>query len=312
MAEKRFHIFIREMSPAAQLIASLLVTLIVFALIYPLFLLAGFLAGIDLTALRTVAGGGEAAPDAVKYLQAAQHISLFIVPVLIWSFLNEGTVTGYSGMKRYPQSDHIILIILVSLLLIPVNSYTGYLNSQISLPDWLAGAEEWIIEREESAMHMISEIMWSDNIKGLLINLVVIALIPALGEELFFRGMLQKIIVRLISSGHFAVLITAFVFSFLHFQFFGFLPRLILGIVYGYLFLWSGSVWLPAIAHFINNAIPVIFSYFYGWEVVMVTTTAVTSDKPAIPVFSVIVVVVLMLYCRKTLKEGFSVRSRFS
>ncbi|MFO7574569.1 MAG: CPBP family intramembrane glutamic endopeptidase [Bacteroidales bacterium] len=306
MAEKRFLVLFREMSPAAQLIASLLVTLLVFALIYPLFLLAGFLAGIDLTALRTVAGGGVAEPNAVKYLQAAQHISLFIVPVLAWSFLYEGTVTGYTGIKRYPRSDHIIIVILISLLLIPVNSYTGYLNSRLAMPDWLPGAAEWIVTREKTAMHLISELMRSDNITGLVINLIIIALLPAAGEELFFRGMLQKIFAGLIRSQHFAVLITAFIFSSLHFQFFGFLPRLILGVVYGYLFLWSGSVWLPAIAHFINNAIPVIFSYFYGWELVMETTTAVTSDMPAIPVVSIIIVVVLMLYCRKTLREDFT------
>jgi membrane protease YdiL (CAAX protease family) len=312
MAEKRFPDFFRKMSPATQLIASLVVTLIVFTLLYPIFLLLGILVGIDINALRTVAGGGEAAPIAVKYLQAVQHISLFIVPVLVWSFLNEGTVTGYTGMNRFPRTDHIILVIFLSMAIIPVNSYTGYLNSQVSLPYWLRGVEEWIITREKTAMHLISELMRSDNLAGLIINLVIIAFLPAVGEELFFRGMIQKIFVRLIRSSHFAVILTAFIFSFIHFQFYGFIPRLILGLVYGYLFLWSGSVWLPAIAHFINNAIPVILSYFYGWEVVVETTTEVSVEKTVIPFVSIILVVFLMFFFKNSLKENFSGRSRFS
>lgn len=303
---------VREMSPANQLITSLLVVLFVFALVYPLFLLAGILAGVDLTALRTLADGGEADTGSVKYLQSAQHISLFIIPVLIWSFLNEGSFTGYTGLKRFPRSEHIILAILISFLLIPVNSYTGYLNSHLLLPEWLSGPEDWIAARENTAILLLSELMRADNISGLIVNLFVIALLPALGEELFFRGMLQKILVRLVRSAHFAVFLSALIFSSMHFQFYGFLPRLILGMVYGYFYLWSGSIWLPAIAHFINNAIPVVFSYFYGWEVVMETTTDLTSSQPAIPVVSIIVLVILLVYSRKILQNNLNEPARSS
>jgi hypothetical protein len=312
MAEKRFFVFFREMSPGAQLLASLTVVLLVFAVLYPVFLLAGLLAGTDLAAMEKVASGGVAVPSAIKYLQAAQHVSLFIAPVLVWSFLCEGTVTGYTGMKLYPRPDHILLVILISMLLIPVNSYTGYLNSQVIFPEWLSGAEEWIIAKEETAVNLMSELIRSTDLKGLLINILIIAIIPAAGEELFFRGMLQKILVRLIKNQHIALLLTAFVFSSLHFQFYGFLPRLILGVVYGYLFLWSGSVWLPSIAHFINNGIPVVLAYLYGWESVMETTTAITTDKPSIPIVSIIVLIILMLYFRRLLKSDPTLRSRFS
>ncbi len=310
MAEKRYLITIWEMSPAAQLMACILVALLVFALVYPLFLLAGLLSGIDLSALNRAASGEVADIFSVKYLQAGQHISLFVAPVLVWSLLAEGSVKRYTGLNHTPRYGQIMLVILISLLLIPVNSYTGWLNSRLLLPDWLSGAGEWIDAREKTASYLISELMRSENRSGLIINLIVIALIPAVGEELFFRGMLQKQIARVLRSEQFAVFIMALIFSFLHFQFYGFIPRLILGVVYGYLYLWSGSVWLPAIAHFINNGIPVLFSFLYGWDDVIETTTEISSGRPVIPLFSIIALVVSLIYCRRLLREKISGRAR--
>jgi len=100
----------------------------------------------------------------------------------------------------------------------------------------------------------------------MILNLFIIAILPAVGEEFFFRGVLQKILIRLFKSVHVAIWVTAFIFSAIHFQFFGFVPRFILGLIFGYLFFWSGTLWLPVISHFINNAVPVIMSYIQGME----------------------------------------------
>ena len=100
----------------------------------------------------------------------------------------------------------------------------------------------------------------------MILNLFIIAILPAVGEEFFFRGVLQKILIRLFKSGHVAIWVTAFIFSAIHFQFFGFVPRFILGLIFGYLFFWSSTLWLPVISHFINNAVPVIMAYIQGME----------------------------------------------
>ena len=94
----------------------------------------------------------------------------------------------------------------------------------------------------------------------------MIAILPAIGEEFLFRGVLQKLFCRLFKSDHLAIWLTAFIFSFFHFQFFGFVPRLILGLIFGYLFYWSGTLWLPVVAHFINNAVPTIQAYIEGYD----------------------------------------------
>jgi hypothetical protein len=98
------------------------------------------------------------------------------------------------------------------------------------------------------------------------LNLVIIALTPAIAEELIFRGVFQRIFYNLFRSGHMAIWFTAFLFSTLHFQFFGFIPRFILGLVFGYLYFWSGTLWLPVISHFVNNAFPVVLAYTVGMD----------------------------------------------
>ena len=95
---------------------------------------------------------------------------------------------------------------------------------------------------------------------------MVIAIIPAVGEELLFRGVIQKLFLKWNGKVHLSVWLTAFVFSAVHMQFLGFFPRLILGAVLGYMLVWSGSLWLPIVAHFTNNAFAVLLTYFIGMD----------------------------------------------
>jgi membrane protease YdiL (CAAX protease family) len=136
------------------------------------------------------------------------------------------------------------------------------------LPDWLSGVEKWMTAKEDSVNRVVELIMVPDNFRAMLLNLFMIAVLPAIGEELLFRGVFQKIFYTLFKSGHLAIWITAFIFSALHLQFFGFLPRFILGLIFGYLYYWSGTLWLPVISHFVNNAVSVIAAYIQGLNTV--------------------------------------------
>jgi len=169
----------------------------------------------------------------------------------------------------------------------------------MKLPEWLSGVETWMKGKEDTADRLFELILAPDNIGSLAVNLVMIALLPALGEELIFRGIFQKILTKMFSSGHAAVLVTAFVFSAMHFQFYGFIPRFILGIVFGYLFLWSGTIWLPVIAHFFNNAISVIMSYLQAPELTLVQPEIQVVQKIGSVLFPIVVVSIIMLYFRR-------------
>ena len=176
---------------------------------------------------------------------------------------------------KIPDIKEIGLVILLTICIFPVSSFTGQINSAIHLPSWLSGVERWMIEKEQSADNLIDSIVVSDTFRMMSLNLVIIALIPAISEEMIFRGVLQRIFTRLFKSGHFAILFTAIIFSAIHFQFLGFIPRFILGLIFGYLFFWGRTLWLPIVSHFVNNAFPVIMTYVQGLE-----KTNATPDFP--------------------------------
>jgi len=138
-------------------------------------------------------------------------------------------------------------------------------------------------------MDLTRHLVSTADAEGLLINILILALIPAAGEELLFRGILQPIFRKWTGSGIWAVMITAILFSTLHLQFYGFLPRMILGMVFGFLFMWSGTIWLPFIAHLVNNIMPVIASYYVGWERINEGITEIVPTDAS----SVIIIVIL-------------------
>jgi membrane protease YdiL (CAAX protease family) len=175
------------------------------------------------------------------------------------------------------------------------------------LPDWLSGVEQWMIEKEDNATRLTDSLMTSNTFWIMILNVLVIAVMPAIGEELIFRGIFQKIFYNLFKSGHLAIWFTAFVFSAIHFQFFGFVPRFILGLVFGYLFLWSGTLWLPVISHFVNNAVPVIGAYIQGWEKSNAPMD-ITLWKQIIglPLPIIISIIILLYFRNKNKKEATS------
>jgi uncharacterized protein len=264
MGDFRSHLFQDEKTPLFQLLLFIIVVFVGGAILFSLTVVAGrFMFEIDpdsFNNLESEMGPKESA--FMKYTLVMQQISLFILPaLLLMPIINPHPKLRFPDFKS-PAFNEIILVILLAFCIFPITSFTGQLNSQVTLPDWLSGVEKWMVEKEESAGRVIQIVTFPDNIVTFFGNIVIIAILPAFGEELIFRGVLQKILTRLLKSGNASVWITALVFSSLHLQFFGFLPRFILGLVYGYLFLWSRTLWLPILAHFVNNAVSVAADFF--------------------------------------------------
>jgi membrane protease YdiL (CAAX protease family) len=203
-----------------------------------------------------------------KYLQAFQHLSMFLLPALAIAYFMKGDAWSYLGLKNKPRMTSALLSMLFIVFIIPLNTYLSWLNADLDLPAWLGGLEKWISEKELQSEKLTMILINASGPGALLINILIIALLPALGEEFLYRGVLQKIFTKWLRSGTLAVLLTAFLFSASHLQFYGFLPRFVLGLGFGYIYLWSGNIWLPVLAHFVNNLLPVILSYFMGWDTV--------------------------------------------
>ena len=167
-------------------------------------------------------------------------------------------------------------------------------NMMIPFPDWLLSSDGKSEAIVEAFLKMST--YWD-----LLFTLLVVAVVPAIGEELLFRGYLQQSFSKWLSNPHVAIIVTAVLFSAIHLHFQGFFPRFILGVLLGYLFYWSGSLWLPILAHFTNNAQAVIFSYpTFKVDSGVYSVLSDVEVDPMMALFSFASVVVLLFMFYKT------------
>jgi membrane protease YdiL (CAAX protease family) len=204
----------------------------------------------------------------LKYFQIISQIGFFIVPVLLFSFLIEGKPAGYLRLNVRP--DWIGLLIGIGLIVLstPLINILVEWNKMMRLPESLAGLENWMKSTEAGSEELTKAFLDTASFNGFLVNLLMIAILPAVGEEFLFRGTLTRIFFEWSGNKHVAVIVSALVFSALHMQFYGFLPRFVLGLLLGYLFVMSGNLWLSIAAHFINNGFVVIAAYLFHTGVV--------------------------------------------
>ncbi len=194
----------------------------------------------------------------LKYFQVIQAIGLFIIPPLVLGYLFHGKTTEYLHLNKSVTPSTVLLIFILIFFAGPFINFVGELNNSMSFPSWLSAVEQWMKEAEESAERITEAFLNVKTIPALAFNLFMVAFLPAIGEELLFRGVIQKLFTKMTKNHHWGIWIAAILFSALHIQFYGFVPRVLLGAIFGYLLVWSGSIWLPIIAHFFNNGIAVI------------------------------------------------------
>ncbi|WP_321310675.1 CPBP family intramembrane glutamic endopeptidase [Marinifilum fragile] len=194
----------------------------------------------------------------LKFYQSVYSVGMFIIPPFIIAFLVSKKVREYLFLAESTNVSKVLLATFIIIFSLPMINLLAQLNSHLSLPEFMSGIETWMKNSEEQAKVVTEKFLVMNSTSDLLVNLVVIALIPAIGEELLFRGVLQGIFGKLTNNIHWGIIITAFFFAALHMQFYGLLPRMAMGILFGYLLIWSRSLWVPIIAHLVNNGMAVI------------------------------------------------------
>jgi hypothetical protein len=192
----------------------------------------------------------------IRILQSFQTIGIFIFPSVVLAFMVSSKPWQYLGFKKV----HIRIVLLSSLFMLvslPGINLLASLNALLPMP-------QWMLNMEQTAMEITNALLKTHSPILLFFNIVIVAVLPALGEELFFRGIIQPYVCKLVKNTFWGILIASAFFSAIHLQFQGFLPRLVLGMMFGYLYVWSASIWLPIAVHFINNAAATVLYYFVG------------------------------------------------
>ena len=197
----------------------------------------------------------------IRYIQVVQSIGLFIIPPVICSFLISKKPFRFLQFENKMSFLSIVFIGLTIIVSLPFINYLVLINEKMQLPAYLSNIERWMKQSEENAQHITELFLNTTTIRGLLFNIFMIGLLPAIGEEMTFRGVYQQLFIKAFKNHHIGIIITAFLFSAIHFQFYGFLARFVLGLYLGYLFVWTKNIWYPIVAHFINNSLAVVF-YF--------------------------------------------------
>jgi membrane protease YdiL (CAAX protease family) len=210
-----------------------------------------------------ISGSDAGSIGFMRIIQIASSIGTFILPSIAFAQLEYRGENAYFNMNRTIPSIPSLIAILVIFSFAPPLEYLITLNEHMKLPGILKPVEEWMRSEEDKMAALTRKLLEMHSIRGLVVNMVMIAVLPAIGEELFFRGCIQRTLGRWFRSYHAAVWITAILFSAIHLQFYGFIPRMLLGALLGYLYAWGKNIWLPVLAHFTNNAVSVIASYAY-------------------------------------------------
>lgn len=237
-------------------------------------------------------------------LQFFSQIGLFIIPSILFFFLvrNDNLFSIPKTKISFVLFSLSIAIILFSL---PAIQKMIEWNEAIKLPRIFSGIEIWMKTSEGKAERLTDLFLMRSLISSYLLNIIVIGIVPAVGEEMAFRGILQPLFTRWIKRKHLAVIITAILFSAMHLQFYGFFPRLFLGIVLGYMFLWSKSLWFPILAHFVNNFISITVGFLFASGYIKTNYKDFgTTNNIIMVIMSIISIFVILYFYRQNSKKS--------
>ena len=236
--------------------------------------------------------------------QLLSSILIFILPALITAYFCSNKPIEFLKIKRHINIKVLLLSAIMLFLIAPVIDITSSLNSKIHLPDFLAPVTDWMQKTEEHTAGITEKTLSEEGFFALVTNIFIIGIMAGVAEEFFFRGALTSIITKKIKNPHTVIWLVAIIFSIIHFQFSGFIPRMLLGAFLGYLLYWTKNIWVPVFVHFLNNTIAII-GYKLGFFKLSNESPALISSDTNI--FTTIVAVLagltFFIICKKKIKK---------
>jgi len=203
--------------------------------------------------------GDEKILNFIRGMLLLQFLGLFVIPSLLFAYFSHPRPLQYLGLQKPFRKGYWPVAIVLLVLALPLVEYTGTLNRNINFGNDL---HTWAQGMEEEAAKTVRFMLGTHSVSDLVLNLIFIAGFAAVGEELFFRGVLQRLFIKGTKNAWMGIVLAAFFFSFFHFQFFGFIPRFLLGTVLGAIYWYSGSLYAAIAAHFVYDAFIIVLAYF--------------------------------------------------
>lgn len=222
-------------------------------LIFILLVVFGLCFSSVLSLFLTMLNNGMSKVGMLQLTQICSQVIGFIMPPVLYAAFVHEKPLNYLGFKKLQPWSLLGIIAMFTIL--PFNAIVAEWNEAFVFPERL----EPILRQLQDTASNLTEMMMNNG--SLFVNLLIFGALAAIGEELLFRSVLQKAFIKIFKNVHVGIIFTAIVFSAIHFEFYGFFPRVILGLMLGYMFYISGSIWSSILMHFTNNATIVIL-YF--------------------------------------------------
>lgn len=250
-------------------------------------------------------------PTEISYEGLDRKILMLSNSFLLFFFLipyfvirnNPSYLMSYKKVKLLP----VIMVIFTTVFFIILNAPVIEWNKSISFPSFMSSFESWALLKEKQLESLTIYLVSFENNFEYLIGIIAIAIIPGFCEEYFFRGVLQKNLNLLLKNAHIAILLSSLLFSAFHLQFYGFFPRFFLGVFFGYLFYWSGSLMYPVIAHALNNFLSLTVFYAASSGLFGEDIDISVNSSPEIPLaliaFSIIIFIFLVVILKEKLNN---------
>lgn len=255
--------------------------------------------GVGLTEVQNISQWNANDPRMIYFIRGLlllQFLGLFLIPSLLFAYFSDPKPLNYVGLKQPVKPVFWMLAIVAMFVAIPAVEYVGALNQKMSLG---AETQKWMKNMEEEAAKQIQFMLSKHTPKELILNLIFISLFAGIGEEIFFRGILQRLFIRAFKNPWMGIVLTAAVFSAFHFQFFGFFPRLLLGIVLGAIYWYSGSLWAAMLAHFLYDGFIIVLAYLNPSIVQNSDQSIINTSHLAILGLVSVVLTILILWLMK-------------
>jgi membrane protease YdiL (CAAX protease family) len=242
---------------------------------------------------------GENSVPMMRIAAVLQDILLFIIPALVTAILITRLPATFLAVDKKPKGVAVILAIATMICSIPAMNALITFNDGIHLPQSMAALEAAMRHTEEAAQKSIATLLGGDGIGSLAVSVLIVGVLAGFSEEIFFRGTFLRLLTTGRVNTHVAIWVVAFIFSAMHMQFYGFMPRMLLGAFFGYLLCWSGSLWLPIIMHALNNSLYIIEEWSAGGNEASINTFG-AENMPAVAV-SIVLTIAGLYTLRKSL-----------
>jgi len=257
--------------------------------------------GLEFNQLIQALGDPLSHPEAKIPIYIIQGITTLVGFIAIpWIYLQRVGIhplSHFFQQKVVPGALFLTGVIVICFMV--VNAPFIEWNANVKLPEFLSSFEQWASQNEHLFKELTEYLTLFDSHWEFLLGLVVIAVIPAVGEELFFRGLIQNQFHFLFKNIHWAIWITAVTFSAFHLQFYGLVPRILLGVLFGYLYFWSQNLLVPIIAHFVNNGFTISLVYFAQLGIIDFDIESTGEISPLPVILFTIITFSMIFYFRK-------------